>query len=941
MKLHVLHALYFDLPQPRAISHIWLVIFYLAWWFVDATPSTDFFILLSSMELLAYQNEDLASMIILAAAARYNVLFGFLYGYVWSRVHPRSLWYFVSKTALSIVFTVVTSSASLFYTVPMYPHAVTVQWLQSKSTEFNNVDKVRISPLGTGSGFIGETVRLKTFGKEAKSYIYKSSVTSNLLLKAKMRATTSVYWRESFFYHVVLPKLREKEGAQWGKKQMLQVPEVYINEYDVITGTSVLVMRDESGELEPGSEIVGATWQQTVSVAARYAQFHALHWSKSLDEMDNIRHPQLRVVGTFDWMDTLPSLVVSNLARQTFQDVVRDAEIRKCVPFAASRTFYRMTRNLSILFNYLKLTKQFTLVHGDARAENMLFPKQSPGTFVVQRNPEIDESYASQRWLALDFQTLTKSMGIFDLAYFVALDLTCEDACDDSPDRILVHYYLKQLKENGVVGYDFEEAWTDYKLCIMLSAMVPCVVMNPSSIGTEHADRARRTCAAMAKRCFAAMLRVGACEEMDTLLDRLLVMSTPSPPRNVFHTFSPQHTVVEHPQPQDDAFSHHTEESVAALPPPVRGLLGTGKLETYDRWYLNGYSADGSCYFALACGFYPGRGVVDASFSVHYNGLQSNLRTSRLSCLEDFGAKCTIVGPIQIEVTEALKSGRVRIKHEAIECDLTFTARFNAVLEPKFDMRIGTKMKFDYSRLTQLVCWTGKLDLCKEKKHFDVQQWHGTRDRSWGQRPHPNADRTATQNQVFAYLSNLSAVRALVRDVQFYWLWVPLNFSRLGGMAMHVQELGDGTKTNCAVRVFSTSKEEEEAVQRVEFAGKYIPGTRHLRECSIIVWLECGDRIEVECKPLFPFFMSGIGYGSSQFSHGSKPNNGVAYDEMCTVFADRNDNTYFQIQEISKLHVQRFSSNEGTCEMDSGIGIVEQFVIGPHQPSGFQGFYGV
>lgn len=61
----------------------------------------------------------------------------------------------------------------------------------------------------------------------------------------------------------------------------------------------------------------------------------------------------------------------------------------------------------------------------------------------------------------------------------------------------------------------------------------------------------------------------------------------------------------------DDYPLHQTSEPIA--------FAGTDR-NFYDRYFFNGYSADGSVFFAAAMGFYPQLGIVDASFCVIAEG---------------------------------------------------------------------------------------------------------------------------------------------------------------------------------------------------------------------------------------------------------------------------------------------------------------------------------
>src|SRR6201747_970946 len=90
---------------------------------------------------------------------------------------------------------------------------------------------------------------------------------------------------------------------------------------------------------------------------------------------------------------------------------------------------------------------------------------------------------------------------------------------------------------------------------------------------------------------------------------------------------------------------------VHQLPEPI-ATAGTDR-NFYDRYFFNGYSADGSVFFAAALGVYPHLNVMDASLSVLDGGVQHNLRASKILNMERMD---TTVGPIAVEVIEPLKT---------------------------------------------------------------------------------------------------------------------------------------------------------------------------------------------------------------------------------------------------------------------------------------------
>ncbi len=112
----------------------------------------------------------------------------------------------------------------------------------------------------------------------------------------------------------------------------------------------------------------------------------------------------------------------------------------------------------------------------------------------------------------------------------------------------------------------------------------------------------------------------------------------------------------------DDYLIHQTPEPVAHP--------GTGDRNFYDRHFFNGFSREGDLFFGAALGLYPNRRVMDAAFTVVRDGRQLSVHASRLAPAERGETR---VGPIAIEVVEALRTLRVRVAPNdfGLEADLT------------------------------------------------------------------------------------------------------------------------------------------------------------------------------------------------------------------------------------------------------------------------------
>lgn len=338
----------------------------------------------------------------------------------------------------------------------------------------------------------------------------------------------------------------------------------------------------------------------------------------------------------------------------------------------------------------------------------------------------------------------------------------------------------------------------------------------------------------------------------------------------------------------------------------------------YDRYFFNGYSKDGSVFFACAMGVYPNINVMDSSFSVIVDGVQHNLRASRALNSERMR---TEVGPIKIEIVEPLMALRVIVNSEehGISANLLFKGRTAPLEEPRFVRRNGPRTIMDYTRLTQNGLWEGEITVKGKTTKFSPDTHWGTRDRSWGIRPVGVQD---PQPQVPPV------------EPQFFWLWAPLNFDDCYTLYHNNADgAGESWNTNGVIAPLDGAPSE------FPFAKSTIElmdGTRHAKTCRITYPHEDGTQTTIDLTRQWEFSMTGIGYMHPEWGHGHyKAELAVGYDEMVMAEKDLND--------IMNLHVQAFCTAvmtlpDGTTK--EGAGILEQLVIGAYEPWGLKGFFG-
>ncbi|MFN3857953.1 MAG: hypothetical protein ACK4RV_09380 [Caulobacter sp.] len=355
----------------------------------------------------------------------------------------------------------------------------------------------------------------------------------------------------------------------------------------------------------------------------------------------------------------------------------------------------------------------------------------------------------------------------------------------------------------------------------------------------------------------------------------------------------------------DDYPIHQTPEPIA---------YGGTDRNFYDRYFFNGYHPqEGEDFFAVAFGVYPHLNVTDAAFVVVRNGVETALHASGW-----LGDRMDLrVGPVRIEIVEPLQVLKVLVDapDQKIRAEITFTGRAFPIEEPRFIRRNGTRAFMDYTRLTQNGRYTGWIELDGERRSVDG--FVGTRDRSWGVRPVGARDSQDVVPPVAP---------------QFYWLWSPSSFDH-GAFFFHSNEdvLGRAWNTRA---VWAPDNADEEGFEHLNGEAKiqWKSGTRHAASAVVELTDDFGKPAgKVEFKPLYEFQMMGLGYTHPKWGHGMLHGE-LTVEREDIVLADVDPKMPFN------LHVQALSEVTYTNADGSvlkGRGVLEQLVIGPHRPSGF------
>ncbi len=347
------------------------------------------------------------------------------------------------------------------------------------------------------------------------------------------------------------------------------------------------------------------------------------------------------------------------------------------------------------------------------------------------------------------------------------------------------------------------------------------------------------------------------------------------------------------------------------LPTPV-AIAGTDR-NFYDRFFFNGYSPDGSLFFAAAMGIYPHINIIDAAFSVTDGVTQRSIFASRVLNHERMDTR---VGPISIKIEHPLHRVRLTVADNAsgISGDLVFTGRAAPIEEPRFTRMNGARTLMDITRMTQNGNYSGTLSMDGTK--HDLGHWRGTRDRSWGVRPIGSPDAQPQLPPV---------------PFQFYWIWAPLNFDGYA-LFFHTNDDAMGVPWNrAAVLVPLDGKSAPIHLSAPDSTLVFKPATRHASSARLTGMTPDGP-VSVDLAVERTFFMHGIGYTHPKRGHGMfQGEDVVAYETLDVSPAIESD--------IANNHIQALVAATLTLpdgRKVEGRGVLEQMIVGPHLPTGFK-----
>lgn len=351
--------------------------------------------------------------------------------------------------------------------LPRSGNAVTAAWLMDAMSPVLGpvqIDTVAQAPLADAPSYNGTFTLAAMVASSGPADMPVSVVVKmvpGVSAILELGRQLQIYRREALFYEHIAPAAG------------INVARCFGTQVDPETGDAAIVLEDLT-HLRTGNQVTGFSLEDAHLAVIQYARLHARWWKD--DTLS--RHDWLPM-----WNDPAAVAYVGAAfahvwqhARTAFADLLGTR---------GQTLGDSLTKALPTLMDHAG-SGPVTLLHGDARHDNLMFADDGSAPWVV------------------DWQFAGRGRGMVDIAYYL-----CQGGDTDlvaREDEALVRAYHDALVANGVADYDFDTCWADYRRFALYTIVYPVFaagLMDPSS---KHQ---REAVAVILKRAVAAADRLG------------------------------------------------------------------------------------------------------------------------------------------------------------------------------------------------------------------------------------------------------------------------------------------------------------------------------------------------------------------------------------------------------------------------------------------------
>jgi len=325
---------------------------------------------------------------------------------------------------------------------------LSAEWLSAAlGTEIRAVSAKRI-----GTGQTSSAYRLTIDAADCPASVVAKLAEGEA---AARRRVATAHRNEVGFYTQVADTLDIRTPACW---------------YGVVSddGTQFTLVLEDLAPRLPGRQVDGCSMHQMIQAVRTLAALHACRWNDdSLHDIDFLIPP---TPGRAQFLGDL-ALTATGQFISRFGSRLSGADISTLREVAEVLGDWQLRRSAP-----------FSLVHGDYRLDNLMFP------------PVGDDV------IAVDWQTVTVALPARDLSYFIGTSLPVDQR--RAAEHLLVQSYHEELRARGIAGYGFEQCFEDYRFGQLQGPLITTLGCMTSSGQSSDADdmflaMATRSCAAI------------------------------------------------------------------------------------------------------------------------------------------------------------------------------------------------------------------------------------------------------------------------------------------------------------------------------------------------------------------------------------------------------------------------------------------------------------
>lgn len=263
----------------------------------------------------------------------------------------------------------------------------------------------------------------------------------------------------------------------------LRVPHCYLNDTDLNSGASVLLLEDGSPAV-PGNWMAGATLEQACQALESLARFHAHWWGQ--DQSEQIQELNQMLSGNSEdetnLVQDLFDLAWPQFVDQTGSELPEDVR----------HLGEAIVGNMQMVDDLIDQGSP-TLVHGDYRIDNLLFGEQDGEPIC---------------WV-IDWEDVYFGSGMIDVSWFLGGCLPIEAV---HYEKDLLRLYHQELLSNGVENYNWVQCYVDY-----CSAMYSSFVQGVLSVTLDAnpSEQEKQFARTISERFISAAARLRLAEQID------------------------------------------------------------------------------------------------------------------------------------------------------------------------------------------------------------------------------------------------------------------------------------------------------------------------------------------------------------------------------------------------------------------------------------------